>query len=60
MLCQQKYKATPNGVFISLFPRISCYLKCFETVNKTTPKIHNFILEFLDTKFYVVSLVVYG
>jgi hypothetical protein len=46
--------------FISLFPRISCYLKCFETVNKTTPKIHNFILEFLDTKFYVVSLVVYG
>jgi hypothetical protein len=28
--------------FISLFPRLSCHQKCFETVNETTPKIYDF------------------
>jgi hypothetical protein len=45
--------------FISLFLRMSCHLKCFETINETMPKIHDFILEFLNTKFYVVPLVAY-
>jgi hypothetical protein len=45
--------------FISLFPSMSCHLKCFETVNETT-KMHDFILRFHNTKFYFVSLVVYG
>jgi hypothetical protein len=31
--------------------------KCFETINKTIPKIHDFILKFYNTKFYVVLLV---
>jgi hypothetical protein len=38
---------------------MSCHLKCFQTVNETTPKMHDFILEFYNTKFYVVPLVVY-
>jgi hypothetical protein len=45
--------------FISLFLRTSCHQRCFETVNETTHKIHNFILKLHNTKFYVVSLVVY-
>ncbi len=32
----------------------------FEIVNETTPKIHDFILEFHNTKFYIISLVIYG
>jgi hypothetical protein len=35
--------------FISLFLRISYHLKYFETINETTPKIYNFILEFYNT-----------
>jgi hypothetical protein len=35
------------------------YLKYFKTVNETTPKIHDFILKFHNTKFYIVMLVVY-
>jgi hypothetical protein len=46
--------------FISLFPRVSCHEKYFETVNETTHKIHDFILKFNNTKFFVVSLVVYA
>jgi hypothetical protein len=32
--------------FISLFSRMSCHLKCFETTNETIPKMHDFILKF--------------
>jgi hypothetical protein len=32
--------------FISLFSKMSCYLKYFETTNETIPKMHDFILEF--------------
>jgi hypothetical protein len=46
--------------FISLFSRLPCHQKYFETVNEITPKIHDFILEFYNTKFYVVPLIVYG
>jgi hypothetical protein len=45
--------------FISLFLRMSCHQKCFETLNEITYKIYDFILEFHNTKFYVVSLVSY-
>jgi hypothetical protein len=45
--------------FILLFPRVSCHQKCFETVNEITLKMHDFILEFHNTNFYVVPLVVY-
>jgi hypothetical protein len=45
--------------FILLFSRRQCHLKYFETVNETTPKIYDFILEFHNTKFYIVPLVVY-
>jgi hypothetical protein len=45
--------------FISLFPRMSCHKKYFKAVNETAPKIHDFILEFHNTKFYVVLLVIY-
>jgi hypothetical protein len=34
--------------------------KKIETVNETTTKIHDLILEFNNTKFYVIPLVVYG
>jgi hypothetical protein len=44
---------------ISLFSRMSCHLKCFETVIETTSKRYDFILEFYNTKFYVVPLIVY-
>jgi hypothetical protein len=44
---------------ILLFLGMSCHQKYFKIVNKITPKIHNFILEFHNTKLYVVSLVVY-
>jgi hypothetical protein len=44
--------------FISLFLRIPCHLKCFEIVNDVTHKMYDFILEFHNTKFYFVSLVV--
>jgi hypothetical protein len=46
--------------FISLFSRMSFYLKCFETINETTYKIYDFILKFHNIKFYVVSLVASG
>jgi hypothetical protein len=46
--------------FISLFLIIPCHQKCFETINETTPKMHDFILEFHNTRFYVVPLGVYG
>jgi hypothetical protein len=42
-----------------LFSRMSCHQKCFETVNETTHKIYGFILQFHNTKFYVVTLIVY-
>jgi hypothetical protein len=55
------------GNFISLFSRMSfiffakkrdvIHLKCFEIINGTTPKMNDFILEFHNTKFYVVPLV---
>jgi hypothetical protein len=37
--------------FILIFLRMSCHVKCFETANKTTPKMNNFILEFYNTNF---------
>jgi hypothetical protein len=49
----------PMEDFISLFPRMPCHQKYFETVNETTPKMHDFILEFHNTKFYVAPSVVY-
>jgi hypothetical protein len=39
--------------FISLFSKMSYHIKCFKTVNETTPKM------FHNTKFYVVTLIVY-
>jgi hypothetical protein len=45
--------------FISLFPSVSCHQKYFKIVNETTLKMHDFILEFHNTNFYVISLVVY-
>jgi hypothetical protein len=45
--------------FISLFSKMIYYLKCFEIVNEITPKIYDFILEFYNTKFYVVPLIGY-
>jgi hypothetical protein len=44
--------------FILLFSRMICHLKYFKTVNKITPKIHDFILEFHNTKLYVILLIV--
>jgi hypothetical protein len=41
--------------FILLFQRMSCHRKYFETINETITKMHDFILEFYNTKFYVVS-----
>jgi hypothetical protein len=45
--------------FISLFLRMSCHLKYFESANEITPKMYDFILEFHNMKFYFLSLVVY-
>jgi hypothetical protein len=45
---------------ILLIPSMPYHLKCFQTVNETTPKMHDFILEFHNIKFYFISLVVYG
>jgi hypothetical protein len=45
--------------FISLFLRMTCDVKYFEIINKTTPKIHYFILEFHNIKLYYIILVVY-
>jgi hypothetical protein len=36
-----------------------CHIKYFEIINETTTKIHDFILEFYNTKFYFISLVIY-
>jgi hypothetical protein len=38
---------------------MSCHLKYFETVNKITPKIYDFILKFHNTKLQVVTLIIY-
>jgi hypothetical protein len=38
---------------------MSYYQKYFKTINKTTPKIYDFILEFHNTKLYVVLFVIY-
>jgi hypothetical protein len=45
--------------FISLFPRMSCYQKYFETVNKKHLKCIISFLLFHNTKFYVIPFVVY-
>jgi hypothetical protein len=45
--------------FILLFSSMSCHLKCFEITNKIMHKMHDFILEFYNIKFYFISLVVY-
>jgi hypothetical protein len=45
--------------FILLFQRILCHQKYFKIISETTHKIHDFMLEFRNTKFYIVSLVVY-
>jgi hypothetical protein len=44
--------------FILLFPRVTSHQKHYETINETTFKMHGFILEFHNTNFYVVPLVV--
>jgi hypothetical protein len=49
----------PMEDFILLFLRMSCHLKYFECVNEITLKIHDFILEFYNTKLYFVSLFVF-
>jgi hypothetical protein len=56
---KQHIRLLPVQDFISLFPRVSCHQKCFETKNETTLKMHDFILKFYNTNFYVVPLVVY-
>jgi hypothetical protein len=46
-----------------MFPLIFVvHLKCFKTAiaNEIVPKMHDFILEFYNTKFYFISLVLYG
>jgi hypothetical protein len=40
--------------FISLFPSMLCHLKCFETANQTTPKMHDFILEFHNIIYFIL------
>jgi hypothetical protein len=45
--------------FISLFSSLPYHLKYFQTANETTHKMHDFILEFHNTKLYFVLLVVY-
>jgi hypothetical protein len=55
----QFLRLLPVQDFISLFSRVSCHQKYFEIINETTLKMHDFILEFHNTNFYVVSLVVY-
>jgi hypothetical protein len=52
-------KATFNGGFHLIVSKNACHLKCFKIINETIPKMHDFILEFYNTKFYVVTLVVY-
>jgi hypothetical protein len=49
----------PMQVFISLFLSTPCHQNYFETVIETTHKIYYFILEFHNTKLYIISLVVY-
>jgi hypothetical protein len=39
--------------------QMSCHLQYFKIVNETSPKMHDFILEFHITKFYIDPLVVY-
>jgi hypothetical protein len=46
--------------FILLFLKLAYHQTCFEIVNEITPKIYDLILEFHTTKFYIVSLIVYG
>jgi hypothetical protein len=58
-MLEKLVRLLPVQDFISLFLRMSCYQKCFETVKKITHKIHDFILEFHNIKFYVVPLVIY-
>jgi hypothetical protein len=43
--------------FILLFSRMSYHLKCFEIANETIHKLHDFILEFYNNKFYFISLI---
>jgi hypothetical protein len=38
----------------------TCHLKCLKIVNEITPKIYAFILEFHNTKFYIILFVIYG
>jgi hypothetical protein len=52
-------KLIPTEDFISLFIRMTCHLRCFETANETTLKMYDFIVQFYNTKFYFVLLVVY-
>jgi hypothetical protein len=49
----------PMEDFILFFPCMTCHQKCFETTNETTSKIHDLILEFHNTKFYFILLIVY-
>jgi hypothetical protein len=55
------YKAYPSysgkANFISLFSKMLGHQKYFKIVNKITSKIHCFILEFHNTKFYIILLV---
>jgi hypothetical protein len=45
--------------FILLFSRISYHQKYFKTINETTHKTPDFILEFYNTIFYIIPLVIY-
>jgi hypothetical protein len=47
-----------NLFIFLLFLRMSCYIKYFGTVNRTTHKMHNFISEFDNTKFYFILMFV--
>jgi uncharacterized protein YutD len=46
--------------FVLLFPRMTRHLKCFKTTEEKISKMHDFILEFHNTKFYFVLSVVNG
>jgi hypothetical protein len=52
-------RATLSARFHFIVFKSVMYQKYFEIVNETTLKIHSFILEFYNTNFYIVPLVVY-
>jgi hypothetical protein len=46
-------------IFYFIVSKMICHQKYFEIINGTTTKIYGFILEFHNTKFYVILLIIY-